>query len=359
MTPLSQAVHLADLRSSTLEKIAMNKSVIALAVLGAFAGAAAAQSSVTLYGRADANITYSDRGSILDGNSRTSLYDGGANSGIGGSRFGLRGVEDLGGGLKAFFLLESGFNIDTGGQENANSGSAANPQRLFSRLAYVGLSSSLGEIRLGRQESISRQMNAIGDVSTLGELKTDETVIIGSANRAYQSRDQGNNTRNTTRMASAARIIRVRSSTRCSINVPCRPSPSTGPSSSGAAVSFGSTDLRWKSLGRRVMVKTIETDHRPARSMGLGRRPPPRAGRQRSSGTKWLCAIPIPCWRTACRHVQLTLTPHACSPPNAPLRSCSCAVSRSGPAGRDVQPQQRGAQPGGRLPVRIPPRMAV
>jgi len=160
----------------------MNKSVIALAVLGAFAGAAAAQSSVTLYGRADANITYSDRGSILDGNSRTSLYDGGANSGIGGSRFGLRGVEDLGDGLKAFFLLESGFNIDTGGQENANSGSAANPQRLFSRLAYVGLSSSnLGEIRLGRQESISRQMNAIGDVSTLGELKTDETVIIGSA----------------------------------------------------------------------------------------------------------------------------------------------------------------------------------
>jgi len=156
----------------------MKKTAIALAVLGTFAGAATAQSSVTLYGRAEANVTYNSFGNSLNGNSQTAMYDGGANTGIGGSRFGFRGTEDLGGGLKAFFVLESGYNLDTGGQENANNGSAGNG-KLFSRLSYVGLSDSWGEVALGRQETVSRQVNNVADVSGLGEIKVDETIQIG------------------------------------------------------------------------------------------------------------------------------------------------------------------------------------
>lgn len=159
----------------------MKKSIIALAALGAFAGAASAQSSVTLYGRAEANVTYSKPGdAISNGDERWRMYDGGANSGIGGSRWGLRGNEDLGGGLKAYFVLESGFNVDTGGTENANTG-AAGDGKTFGRQAYVALgSATLGDVRLGRQESISRVINSgFSDASGIGELKIDEGVVGG------------------------------------------------------------------------------------------------------------------------------------------------------------------------------------
>lgn len=158
----------------------MKKTMIALAALGAFAGAAQAQSSVTLYGRADANVTYSKPGDLVNGGEESwQMYDGGANSGIGGSRWGLRGSEDLGGGLKANFLLESGFNLDTG--------SAADSARLFNRQAWVGIgSSSFGDLRLGRQESISRQINSgFSDASALGELKIDEAV--GGGRQMFQT----------------------------------------------------------------------------------------------------------------------------------------------------------------------------
>lgn len=161
----------------------MKKTAIALAVLGTFAGAASAQSSVTLYGRAEANVTYNSRGSSLAGNSQTALYDGGANTGIGGSRFGFRGVEDLGSGLKAFFVLEAGYNIDTGesSSTNSNTGVAGSPNRLFSRLSFVGLSDSWGEVALGRQETVSRQVNNVADATGLGEIKVDEQIVLGSA----------------------------------------------------------------------------------------------------------------------------------------------------------------------------------
>ena len=85
----------------------MKKSLLALAVLGAFAGVASAQSSVTLFGIVDVNAKYVKN----DGSSRrVSLSTDGINS----SRLGFRGVEDLGGGLKASFVLESGFDSSDG-----------------------------------------------------------------------------------------------------------------------------------------------------------------------------------------------------------------------------------------------------
>jgi predicted porin len=105
----------------------MKKSLLALAALGAFAGVAHAQSSVTLYGIIDEgfNINTNAGGKHLYNLSSGVLQ---------GSRWGLRGTEDLGGGLKAIFVLENGFDTNTGklGQGGL----------LFGRQAYVGLSSN-------------------------------------------------------------------------------------------------------------------------------------------------------------------------------------------------------------------------
>jgi predicted porin len=114
----------------------MKKSLLALAALGAFAGVAHAQSSVTLYGIVDEgfNINTNAGGKHLYNLSSGVLQ---------GSRWGLRGTEDLGGGLKAIFVLENGFDTNTGklGQGGL----------LFGRQAFVGLSSNYGSITLGRQ----------------------------------------------------------------------------------------------------------------------------------------------------------------------------------------------------------------
>jgi len=120
----------------------MKKSLLALAVFSAFAGAATAQNNtnVTIYGVVDAGITY-DRDSDAD-NRRWGLDSGNQS----GSRIGFRGTEDLGGGLSAIFTLENGFAVDTGG---ITSGTG-----LFTRQAWVGLSGNTwGAVKLGRQYS--------------------------------------------------------------------------------------------------------------------------------------------------------------------------------------------------------------
>jgi predicted porin len=123
----------------------MKKSLLALGVLGAFAGAAHAQSSVTLYGIIDAGLTYTSKtGGSLAGTGNASKNFAFSNGNLQGSRWGLKGAEDLGGGLKAIFVLENGFNLGTGtlGQNS----------RMFGRQAYVGLSSATaGTLTIGRQ----------------------------------------------------------------------------------------------------------------------------------------------------------------------------------------------------------------
>lgn len=114
----------------------MKKTLISLAVLAAATtGVAHAQSSVSIYGIVDAGFV-SERGGV---NGTVNKMDSGIAS---ASRIGFKGTEDLGSGLSALFLLESGFNVDTGSQ-NGN---------LFDRQAYVGLSSkTTGTLTLGRQ----------------------------------------------------------------------------------------------------------------------------------------------------------------------------------------------------------------
>lgn len=123
----------------------MKKSLVALAVLGAFAGVAQAQ--VTLNGLVDAGIVIAD-----DGDDRRTGLD----SGIGAaSRWGIRGSEDLGGGLKGHFVLESGFDASTG--EGSNT---------FSRLAYLGLDGGFGTVRLGRQDTAMKDL--LGKIDPFG-----------------------------------------------------------------------------------------------------------------------------------------------------------------------------------------------
>lgn len=130
----------------------MKKSLLALAVLGAFAGAAQAQTSVTVYGSFDGGIRHQ---SDVDaaGHSNTTM---GSNGTYNSNRLGFRGVEDLGGGMNAHFTLESGFNTGTGALDNANN-------QLFNRSAYVGLGGSWGALDLGRQYSVNFQTVGLYD----------------------------------------------------------------------------------------------------------------------------------------------------------------------------------------------------
>jgi predicted porin len=117
----------------------MKKSLLALAMLGAFAGAASAQTNVTIYGIVDAAITRTDTNKT----SATWSLDSSGQFNKNGSRLGFKGSEDLGGGLSAIFTLENGFGADNGTLQQGG--------RLFGRQAFVGLQGSFGAVKLGRQ----------------------------------------------------------------------------------------------------------------------------------------------------------------------------------------------------------------
>lgn len=121
----------------------MKKSLVALAVLASVAGFAQAQSAVTVYGVADLAINKISGGNTLTSN--TTTLNSSSDYNQSGSRLGFRGTEDLGGGLKASFALESGILMDTGA--SAQSGLA------FGRQAWAGLDGNFGGIKLGRQNS--------------------------------------------------------------------------------------------------------------------------------------------------------------------------------------------------------------
>jgi predicted porin len=115
----------------------MKKNMVALAVTAAFALPAFAQSSITLYGVIDEGINYT---SNAGDKSAYQLESGYAQ----GSRWGLKGSEDLGSGLKAIFDLENGFDVNSGGLQEGG--------RIFGRQAFVGLTAAnYGTLTLGRQ----------------------------------------------------------------------------------------------------------------------------------------------------------------------------------------------------------------
>ncbi|MFM7531102.1 MAG: porin [Rubrivivax sp.] len=135
----------------------MKKSLLALAALTAFTGAASAQSSVTLFGIVD----LAGRQVTAGGRSQKQLAPDGFNS----NRIGFRGVEDLGGGLRAGFWLEAGIDPSIGTAGGGNGNAAGNssattapggsPAAFFNRRATVSLIGGFGEVRLGRDYTAS------------------------------------------------------------------------------------------------------------------------------------------------------------------------------------------------------------
>jgi predicted porin len=146
------------LAQSTRRNTLMKKTLLAAAVMGAFAVPAAAQTSnVTLYGRANLGVdsyvasgaTDPDGAGPLGSSDasfkrRTRIFDS-------GSRLGVRGVEDLGNGLRAIFQIESGANIDNGAQPGQGGQANLNAGYLASRDSFVGLEGGFGRVTVGRQ----------------------------------------------------------------------------------------------------------------------------------------------------------------------------------------------------------------
>ncbi len=121
----------------------MKRTLLALATLTAFAGVASAQSSVTIFGVLDASARSVKNGAA--GELKTLSTDG-----MTSSRLGLRGIEDLGGGLRAGFWLEGAVAIDVGGGAKTVANGSTSSGQDWQRRSTVSLLGGFGEIRLGR-----------------------------------------------------------------------------------------------------------------------------------------------------------------------------------------------------------------
>ena len=141
----------------------MKKSLIALAVLASSAGLASAQtSSVTLFGVIDVAARYTK--SL--GQDKSELASDGSSS----SRLGVRGVEDLGGSLKAGFWLEGALAADSGTVDAA---------RFWGRRATVSLMGDFGEVRLGRAKTMTRLV--------IDDFDVYSTTGLGDVSKVYRT----------------------------------------------------------------------------------------------------------------------------------------------------------------------------
>lgn len=149
------------------------KTLAAAAILGAFAGSAFA-ADVTLYGVVDEGLLYKHADAdVADQDATDNLT---LNSGIqAGSRFGLKGTEDLGNGMKVGFILENGFNADDG--TFASSGT------LFNREASLSLSGAFGQVSFGKIGALTQGTSSWGKVGAINAFGTS----YGAANIANAS----------------------------------------------------------------------------------------------------------------------------------------------------------------------------
>lgn len=153
------------------------KKILSALVLCAGAAPLWAQSSVSLYGIVDSGVEYqrSSAGSKGPGRSSMNVMTGSRSA----SRLGFKGEEVLGGGLKAFFQIEHGFNVDDG----TGVGSA-----FFGRTSHVGLSGGFGELRLGRDYLPAFWAMMRNDINAFGLYGNSGTIgQIGAANMSRAS----------------------------------------------------------------------------------------------------------------------------------------------------------------------------
>ena len=156
----------------------MKKSLVALAVLGAFAGAASAQSSVTVFGVVDLSANNWKLGSQSQNRMDSNMMNS--------NRLGVRGVEDLGGGMSANFHLEGGMDNSMGqggnGVVNSVNNGTTTGVFAFERKSTVGIAGSFGEIRLGRDYTSAFINAATFDVYGANGMATSINLYLGGYN---------------------------------------------------------------------------------------------------------------------------------------------------------------------------------
>ena len=162
----------------------MKKSLIAIAALAA-AGAAAAQSSVTMYGQVNTGYEHSKTDTTIDGKKTTTKTTGFQNDRVNTSRLGFKGEEALGNGLSATFALEMGFDSADG--KFADSA--------FNRKATVGLKGAFGEVRIGKDSTPMNEFDgsfkAIDRTDSLAKIDPDGSGPKVDLKAAFTDRPTG------------------------------------------------------------------------------------------------------------------------------------------------------------------------
>ena len=168
----------------------MKKSLFALAAVGAFAGAAQAQSSVTVYGVLDVGYVGGNERLAASNAVQKATFNGFGASAQSTSRLGFRGVEDLGGGTRAFFTLETQLQPQNGTFSS-----------LQTRQAFVGLGQKgIGQAAIGTQNTVIT--DAVGPTNTgefnniVGSMifasRTGPTTISTSTATSFNGNSNGN-----------------------------------------------------------------------------------------------------------------------------------------------------------------------
>lgn len=160
----------------------MKKTLLALALFGAVAGTASA-ASVTLYGTVDVGFgmtsvagDHNDRYEAAKMNDTTFTLDSGNNS---ASKFGLKGVEELGNGMVVGFQLENGFSADDG--------KLGNDGRLFGRESRLFLQTDFGTLSFGRMGTLVSDNGTYGILADLSPMGSGWGSIIGNQNLVFAS----------------------------------------------------------------------------------------------------------------------------------------------------------------------------
>lgn len=158
----------------------MKKTCIAMAVLGAMAGSAFA-ASVTMYGVVDAGLNFKsiagDDVPAFEQHSDSSFgLDSGLNS---GSRFGIKGVEELGNGWNVGFVLENGFSSDTGDMSD---------DRIFGREAHLFVEGPYGKLGMGRVGALSSDVGSYGITGAISPFGTGWDDFIGNHDLVFAAK---------------------------------------------------------------------------------------------------------------------------------------------------------------------------
>ena len=154
------------------------KSLAAVALLGAFAGSAFA-ADVTLYGVVDEGFLYTHKDTDVAGSDAVDKLE--LKSGIqAGSRWGLKGTEDLGNGLKVGFILESGFNADDGTQGVSGT--------MFNREASLNVMGPFGQLSLGKIGAITQGTSSWGKVGAVSAFGASyDAANVGNATNVFSA----------------------------------------------------------------------------------------------------------------------------------------------------------------------------